>query len=154
MNIGASWQGGGYSGSGGGVGAGAVDRPKSANFTGGTSNSGGAGLMTSLTGAGRPSSSAQALGSNTNWSAQQQQQQQQALTAGGGGSNGGGISGTNGNTMSYGSLKNRFLSGATKNNAGAATTTTSGTNHATAANSNANNAGATGKSAKLFSLAR
>ena len=125
----------------------ASDRPKSANFTGGNTSSGAgsAGLMASLTGAGRPSSSQQATG-GTNWAAQQQQQQQmqqQGQMAGGGA---GGAGAANGNTLSYGSLKNRFLSGASKNNNGAGTATSSG--------ANPSNNGAKPAPSKLFSLAR
>jgi hypothetical protein len=78
------------------------DRPKSANFTGSSgAGANNAGLMASLTGGGRPSSSQQqpALSS---WGAQQQQMQAGA---------GAGIGAANANTLSYGSLKNRFLSG-------------------------------------------
>lgn len=122
----------------------ASDRPKSANFSGGNGSSGGAGsagLMASLTGAGRPSSSQQAVGGGTNWAAQQQQQQmmqQHAMSGGGAGAG-------NANTLSYGSLKNRFLSGASKNNNGAGTATSSGTNPSN---------GAKPAASKLFSLAR
>ena len=63
----------------------------------------------------------------TNWSSQQQLN-------------------NNSNTLSYGSLKNRFLSGASKNNTGSATATSSGAN---ISNNTANK-----PSSKLFSLAR
>jgi len=104
-----------------------ADRPKSANFTGGGSNpitSSAGGLMASLTGAGRPSSSNMgAAQAGTGWGASvgMAGAQQQAVG------------------------QNRFLSGASKNNNGAATATSSGANHsATSAKSGA----------KLFSLAR
>lgn len=117
----------------------ASDRPKSANFTGSsTNNAGSGGLMTSLTGQGRPSSSQQATG-NTNWAAQQQahaQAQAQQNSA-------------NSNTLSYGSLKNRFLSGASKNN-GVGTGTASGAPQSGAGGAT----GSRGGSSKLFSLAR
>ena len=128
------------------------DRPKSANFTGssgaGSGGGGGvgnAGLMASLTGGGRPSSSQQVMGSNTNWGAQQQQQQQQTMLQqqqlqqqqAAAAAQAGGLS--NANTLSYGSLKNRFLSGASKNTAAPATTTTSGATTAALAASQAPN---------------
>lgn len=98
--------------------------------------------MTSLTGAGRPSSSQQQAMGATNWAAQQQQQQQLAQAQQGAQ---GGL-GANSNTLSYGSLKNRFLSGASKNNGAPAAA--NGAPHASS--------GASGKggSSKLFSLAR
>jgi hypothetical protein len=93
---------------GGGWPAYASDRPKSANFTGSNAGSNGSGLMASLTGGGRPSSSQQPAMAGTNWAVQQQQQQQQQQMQAGGG-----IGAANANTLSYGSLKNRFLSGTT-----------------------------------------
>lgn len=128
---------------GGGWPAYASDRPKSANFTGSNAgSSGGSGLMASLTGGGRPSSSQQPAMAGTNWAAQQQQQQQQ-MQAGGAG-----IGAANANTLSYGSLKNRFLSGTTAAKPGAMAPAP-----APAAAQNMNGNGAK-PSSKLFSLAR
>jgi hypothetical protein len=81
---------------------------------------------------------------NTNWSAQQQQQQQQQLQQQQG------MSG-NSNTLSYGSLKNRFLSGASKNNAPV------GSSNAVPSGGQSSGSGAakpTSSGSKLFSLAR
>ena len=102
----------------------ASDRPKSANFSGNAGGNG-TGLMASLTGGGRPSSSQQPAMGGTNWSAQQQMQMQ--ATGGG-----------NSNALSYGSLKNRFLSGPTKSGAP----------------SSGNSGNGAKTSSKLFSLAR
>ena len=123
-------------------------RPKSANFNAGqptaTSNS----LMASLTGAGRPSSSVQPsqVPLSTNWSSQQQQQQsqsgqqqQQQLSIN-----------NNSNTLSYGSLKNRFLSGT-----GGKSNMPSSSSNNNVGGASAAAAGAGSKSSsKLFSLAR
>jgi len=109
-------------------------RPKSANFNAGQPTAATNSLMASLTGAGRPSSSVQPNQVSTNWSSQQQQQSgQQQLSIN-----------NNSNTLSYGSLKNRFLSGTGKSNVP----------------SSSNNVGASAagggskSSSKLFSLAR
>ena len=91
----------------------ANDRPKSAGISS-TATGGNSGLIASLTGAGRPSSSTQPV-SNSNWNA----------TGGNGPQNNttnNNNTNSTGNTLSYGNLKNRFLSGASKNNA-----TTTGT---------------------------
>lgn len=122
-------------------------RPKSANFNAGqptaTSNS----LMASLTGAGRPSSSVQPsqVPLSSNWSSQQQQQQsqsgqqQQQLSIN-----------NNSNTLSYGSLKNRFLSGT-----GGKSNMPSSSSNNNVGGASAAAAGAGSKSSsKLFSLAR
>lgn len=122
------------------------DRPKSAglnsvNNTGAPSGNGAGGLIASLTGAGRPSSSTQAMSSSSNWSSGQ------GNVAGSSTANiAGGIGSSNTNTLSYGSLKNRFLSGsaAPKNAAGAG---------AAQPNTTSANAGAKSSSSKLFSLA-
>ena len=123
----------------------ATDRPKSANFTGSSNNNtGSGGLMTSLTGQGRPSSSQQVTG-NTNWAAQQQQQQAHAQAQAQQNS------ANNSNTLSYGSLKNRFLSGASKNNNGTGSGAAGVANHSGAGNGTGSSRGG---GSKLFSLAR
>ena len=120
-------------------------RPKSAGITGTT----GGGLMSSLTGVGRPSSGVNggsgAMPQSSGWGAMgggvpqsQQLPQQQQMAA------------QSANTLSYGSLKNRFLSG------------TSGSAKASgvapvASNPAPNNGAAAANPAtksKLFSLAR
>lgn len=127
----------GWSGFGGADPNAVSSRPKSAGITGTTGNGG---LMSSLTGAGRPSSSTQMNNSN-GWSAQQQgipQQQQQMAGAQ-----------SNSNTLSYGSLKNRFLSGSS--GSGKAT----GVQQSSAVPSNGvSNGAGKSSSSKLFSLAR
>lgn len=155
----AGGRGGGGSGVGGGgppsnwgisYGSNAVTasdgRPKSANFNAGqptaaASNS----LMASLTGAGRPSSSVQPsqVPLSTNWSSQQQQQQQsqsgqQQLSIN-----------NNSNTLSYGSLKNRFLSGT-----GGKSNMPSSSNNNVGASAAAGAGAGNKSSSKLFSLAR
>ncbi len=130
--------------------AGANSRPKSAGITGTTGNGGG--LMSSLTGAGRPSSSTQLNGGGANnWGpvggAAPQQAQQQGMAG----------AQSNANTLSYGSLKNRFLSGSS----GATSAKVNGaapTSSAAPMGSAAGSSGAAGanksSSSKLFSLAR
>jgi len=121
-------------------------RPKSANFNAGqptaaASNS----LMASLTGAGRPSSSVQPsqVPLSTNWSSQQQQQQsqsgQQQLSIN-----------NNSNTLSYGSLKNRFLSGT----GGKSNMPSQSSNNNVGASAAAGAGAGNKSSSKLFSLAR
>ena len=115
-------------------------RPKSANFNAGQPTTTGNSLMASLTGAGRPSSSVQAnqVPLTTNWSAQQQSQSaQQQLSMG--------INNNNSNTLSYGSLKNRFLSGTSKSNVPSSSNNNVGASAAGGGNKS---------SSKLFSLAR
>lgn len=122
-------------------------RPKSAGITG----TSGGGLMSSLTGAGRPSSSTQqqqmsngAGVSSGNWgpvsgvTPQQQQQMQQQQQ---------GMAAQNSNTLSYGSLKNRFLSGSSGS---AKATGVAPVSSSAAPNNSASNA----NKSKLFSLAR
>lgn len=120
-------------------------RPKSANFNAGqptaaASNS----LMASLTGAGRPSSSVQPsqVPLSTNWSSQQQQQSQsgqQQLSIN-----------NNSNTLSYGSLKNRFLSGT----GGKSNMPSQSSNNNVGASAAAGAGAGNKSSSKLFSLAR
>ena len=123
------------------------DRPKSANVMGPTSggiisqNSGG-GIMASLTGS-RPSSSTQPIPAGGNVmqnSGSGQWGSSPAANANSAGLN----SATNSNTLSYGSLKNRFLSGSSNKNTSVPATAATNQNTATASS---------GKS-KLFSLAR
>jgi hypothetical protein len=116
----------------------ANDRPKSAGISStasGANNNNG--LIASLTGAGRPSSSNNTM-SATNWN---------NPNNGNANPNAVGINTANTNTLSYGSLKNRFLTGATK----------PVSNVPTNLNNN-NNGGAvsagSSKSSKLFTLAR
>jgi len=119
----------------------ANSRPKSAGITGTT----GGGLMSSLTGAGRPSSSTQMNNGgvpNSQWGGavpqpqQIQQQQQQGMAV------------QSANTLSYGSLKNRFLSGSTGSAkaTGVAPVTAAPTNNVPVSNP--------ANKSKLFSLAR
>ncbi len=126
------------------------DRPKSAtNVAGGGSGvmAPSGGMMSSLTGS-RPSSSTQPVPSSS--TAGSGSGQWGAPSGGNPGNNGGGmgVASSNTNSLSYGSLKNRFLSGTTKTATptGAAA---AGTNGAAAPSAAANS----GKS-KLFSLAR
>lgn len=118
-------------------------RPKSAGITGTT----GGGLMSSLTGVGRPSSGVSGgVPQSSGWGAmgggvpQQQQlpQQQQQMAA------------QSANTLSYGSLKNRFLSGSTGSGkaAGVAPVSSGQAPNGAAA------AAANPAKSKLFSLAR
>ncbi len=102
--------------------------------------------MSSLTGS-RPSSSTQPVPSSS--TAGSGSGQWGAPSSGNPGSNGGGmgVPSSNTNSLSYGSLKNRFLSGTTKT--ATPTAAASGTNGAAAPSAAANS----GKS-KLFSLAR
>lgn len=121
-------------------------RPKSAGITGTT----GGGLMSSLTGVGRPSSGVNGGGGvpqSSGWGAmgggvpqQQLPQQQQQMAA------------QSANTLSYGSLKNRFLSGSTGSGkaAGVAPVSSNPAPNNGAAASGANPA----NKSKLFSLAR
>ena len=125
------------------------DRPKSAVAAPSTSSGmmqGGApgGIVSALTGGSRPSTSTQqqvgmAPGASSAQAAQW---------------NGNGASNAalpaNANTLSYGSLKNRFLSGASKNNG---TTNPPQASAGPVASSNNPSAQTSGKS-KLFSLAR
>jgi hypothetical protein len=113
-----------------------TDRPKSATATSNSGNNNGNGaqgniLMTSLTGGGRPTSSNQMVGAGiNNWGTHKQ---------------GDAGSGTgNSNAYSYGSLKNRFLSGGGSNSK-------AGSQGQTNARHNGN---VSNKSSKLFSLAR
>ncbi len=125
----------------------ANSRPKSAGITGTTGNVGG--LMSSLTGAGRPSSG----GAANNWgpvggAAPQQGQQQQMAGAQ-----------NSSNTLSYGSLKNRFLSGSAGGAAGAPKANGAAPISSAAGGSGMSGGGSgTGSgnksSSKLFSLAR
>mmetsp|Transcript_24778 Transcript_24778/g.34044 ORF Transcript_24778/g.34044 Transcript_24778/m.34044 type:complete len:748 (+) Transcript_24778:221-2464(+) len=127
----------------------ANDRPKSAglnsvNNTAGmaSSGAGSGGLIASLTGAGRPSSSTQPMsGSSNNWNSAGQSNlpANPNLTSN--------IGSSNTNTLTYGSLKNRFLSGsASKTNAAVGGTAAGGAMGAAGSSTSKS-------SSKLFSLA-
>jgi hypothetical protein len=136
------------------------DRPKSAVATpsasgqvgmggGGGMQSGG--IVSALTG-GRPATSSQGMNNNMNPQMTQQagagggaQWNSQSAAAG----NNNPAMAANSNTLSYGSLKNRFLSGTTKTTPTASAAPVS----SSAANPNVGNQAQAGKS-KLFSLAR
>ena len=109
--------------------------------------SSGGGIISSLTGS-RPTSSTQPVpSSSTAGSGSGQWGAPSSNNVNGGGNGLGGVPASNSNSLSYGSLKNRFLSGTTKNTT--PTASAAGTNGAAASSSGTNS----GKS-KLFSLAR
>ncbi len=148
----------GNNGSGGVVSS--ADRPKSAGIAGAppiTGSSSGGGLMASLTGAGRPSSSTPAANhSGSQWGAGVSATgvtQQQPTNMGG--------AAQPSNTISpYGSLKNRFLSGSTANKQSGAQQVPvqqpqqQSQQGMTAQMSGGGSANGTGSKSKLFSLAR
>jgi len=125
------------------------DRPKSAGISSTASGAPtGGGLIASLTGAGRPSSSTPVMTSNNNWNTNNNNNNAAVNNAAALNTS------ANTNTLSYGSLKNRFLSGATKNNA-----SSSGNNNGVGViGSNTNNvapvSSTSTKSSKLFTLSR
>jgi hypothetical protein len=136
------------------------DRPKSAVATpsasgqvgmggGGMQSSGPGGIVSALTG-GRPATSSQGMNMNPQGGGMAQpgggaQWNSQSAAA----ANNNPAMAANSNTLSYGSLKNRFLSGTTKTTPTASAAPVS----SSAANPNVGNQAQAGKS-KLFSLAR
>lgn len=107
---------------------------------------GGGGIISSLTGS-RPSSSTQPVPSSSTAGSGSGQWGAPGTANNTNGGGLGGVASSNANSLSYGSLKNRFLSGSTKNTA-PAPAATSGAGAAPASS-----AANSGKS-KLFSLAR